>query len=64
MEDKIKKEIEHMLKRDNEIIKITDNNKDERIREQHLIALGKILALQDLKYSITYNNWLHDKEEK
>lgn len=60
----IKKELEYMLKRDNGILNITDNNKDKKIREQHLIALGKILALNDLKYSITYNNYLYKKEGK
>ena len=60
----IKKELEYMLKRDNDILNITDNNKDKKIREQHLIALGKILALNDLKYSINNNNYLYKKEVK
>jgi len=63
MED-IKKEIEYMLKRDNNILEMTDNNKDEKIREQHLIALGQILALNDLKYSINNNSYLYKKEMK
>jgi hypothetical protein len=61
MED-IKKEIEYMLKRDNDILEITDNNKDEKIREQHLIALGKIMALNDLKYSVDNDDYLYKKE--
>lgn len=60
MENKIKKEIEYMLEKINKTLESTDNKKD---REKHLVALGENMALNDLKYSIIYDNWRFDKEE-
>ena len=68
MED-IKKELEYILKKDNDFynyldkLTATDKNKEE-LKDQRLIALGKIMALNELKYSITYNDYLYKKEAK
>lgn len=63
MESKIEdilKEIEHMLEKANDLLEITEN-KD---KDMHLMALGKVMALNDLKYSINHDNWLYKNHKK
>ena len=57
MKDNILKELEYMIEKSNDLLDLTDNNENKEIREQHLIALGQNMALNDLKYSIIYNSW-------
>lgn len=64
MEEKILKEIEHELKKCNELLEKTDNNDKKEIRELHLMWLGETMALNNLKYSIKNDNWLFERSDK
>jgi len=64
MKEKILKEIEHELIKNNEMLKRTDNNEEKNVKELHLMALGQVMALNNLKYSVLNDNWLYKKGEK
>ena len=59
MED-ILKEINYELEKVNKILDITENTD----KDQHLIALGQVMALQNIKYSIEHNNYRYKKGGK
>lgn len=60
MKEDILKEIEYMIKKQDEILDLTEN-KD---KNSHLIALGQIIALNSVRYSINFNDYLYKKEEE
>ena len=62
--EKVLKEIKYNLKIANEILQLTDDDNNEKERERHLIALGEIMALNNIKYSISNKNWQYEKENK
>lgn len=61
--NKIIKEIEYNLEVTNDILDRTydEVNKEYKDKDQHLIALGQLLALQNIKYSIEKDNWQYEK---
>lgn len=59
-ENDILRELDYMIEKENGILDLTDN-KD---RDAHLMALGQIMALVSLKYSIQYNDWLYKRHLK
>lgn len=61
MKEKILNEIEYMLEKANLMLDITEKNKD---KDNHNIALGQVMALNDLKYSIKNNDFLYEKVVK
>ena len=63
MKDKILKEIEHELKTMNEMLEKTDNNEEKNVKELHLMTLGQVMALNNIKYSILNDNWLYKNKE-
>ena len=63
MKDKILKEIEHELKTMNKMLEKTDNNEEKNAKELHLMTLGQVMALNNIKYSILNDNWLYKNEE-
>jgi hypothetical protein len=71
MEEKIMKEIDYLTKKERELLNLLkiekldlSNKEDKELFMQRYIALGEIMALQDLKYSIKYNNWLFEKSKE
>lgn len=71
MEEKIIKEIDYLIKKERELLDLLKiekldlfNKENKELIIQHYIALGEIMALQDLKYSIKYNNWLFEKSKE
>lgn len=54
----IKNELEYLLEKHNKVLDMTKYDSKE-----HLIALGQVIALADLQYSINYDSWLYKKEE-
>lgn len=56
----ILKEINYMLDRANKMLIETDNAKD---KENHLIALGEVMALTDIRYSLATGNYLFKGKE-
>ena len=63
MKEKIMKEIKYDLEIANDILDMTydEENKKYTDKDQHLIALGQLLALQDIKYSIENDNWKYER---
>ena len=59
-ENDILRELDYMIEKENGILDLTDN-KD---RDAHLMALGQIMALVSLKYSIQNNDWLYKRHLK
>lgn len=59
MKEKVLKEIEHELEKNNHILEKTDNIKEKNSIELHLMALGQVMALNNIKYSILNDNWLY-----
>lgn len=64
LKEKVLKEIEHDLKSSQEMLEKTDNKKDCNASDLHLMALGRVMALNNLKYSILNDNWLFERSEK
>lgn len=60
LKEKVLKEIEHDLKSTQKILEKTDNKKDSNVYDMHLMALGRVMALNNLKYSILNDNWLFE----
>lgn len=63
MKDNVLKEIEHELKIMNEMLEKTDNNEEKNAKELHLMTLGQVMALNNIKYSILNDNWLYKNKE-
>lgn len=63
MKEKIMKEIKYNLEIANDVLDMTydEENKKYTDKDQHLIALGQLLALQDIKYSIENDNWKYER---
>ena len=63
MKEKIMKEIKYDLEIANDILDMTydEENKKYTDKDQHLIALGQLLALQDIKYSIENDDWKYER---
>lgn len=61
--NKIIKEIEYNLEVTNDILDRTfdEVNQEYKDKDQHLIALGQLLALQNIKYSIEKDNWQYER---
>ena len=62
LKEKVLKEIEHDLKSSEEMLEKTE--KDCNASDLHLMALGRVMALNNLKYSILNDNWLFERGEK
>lgn len=60
MKEDILKEIEYMIKKQDKVLDLT-GSKDIN---SHLIALGQIMALNSIKYSMEHNDYLYKKEEE
>jgi hypothetical protein len=64
MVEDIVKEIEHELKKANKILSDTENadfSKNKQVYDTHLVALGQIIILNDLMYSIKNQDFLYKK---
>ena len=64
MKEKIMKEIKYDLEIANDVLDMTydEENKKYKDKDQHLIALGQLIALQDIKYSIENDNWKYERK--
>lgn len=63
MKEKIMKEIKYDLEIANDVLDMTYDEENQKYtdKDQHLIALGQLIALQDIKYSIENDNWKYER---